>query len=278
MILLKKKKPASPIRFEPGSKLPLVFYAVTAIILSCIFMIITLATSGFSFTLGRELDVGDINNDGKINACDALKILQRDGNKADFSGAQIDAADLNGDGVINALDATLIVQYASETSDKLGVLAVGNTRLEKFPTTVPADNATDTAENTDGTGEDGQTETEASYVKIGNSDFAAFCTTEAEIYTSANLSNIWISNGKYFYQIDITLTNRSNGWLADSNFELQLSGAAVIEKTWSCYAQDSDFGINITTQNNTYVPNGGSMKCGLVVSSGAPLTIESVTA
>lgn len=272
VIFLKKKK-TSVLKFEPGSKLPVIFYGVTAVILSCAFMIITLITSGFSFTLGKSLESGDLNYDKAVNASDALQIMMREAKKSDFNGAQIDAADLNGDGVINELDALLIVQYSSESSDKLGVLAKGNSSLEAFPTAVPAN--IDSTDESDAQSTDEKEEEE--YVHNGNSIYNAFCTNEEEIYTSAKIVNKWYTGGKHYYQVEITLRNNSDSYMTDGTVELEFSKNAAVEKTWCCTAQTTDFGIDVTTQNNAYIASGSQMDCGLIVSSDFPLEIEKVS-
>ena len=262
---MKKKK--NPImNFETGSRLPIVFYAIAAVILSCLFMIITLITSGFSFTLGRELSSGDLNNDGVLNAADALHIIMRENKNLDFNGAQIDAADVNSDGKINDIDAKLIIQYASETSKKLGVSAVGNTKMES-PSPVKKDDAS--SENTE--------QQEDSFVRTGNSYGAAFSTSEAGIYSTARIANKWQANGKYYYQINISLKNYSGQYISDSSLEIDFSSGVTVEKSWKCSAENGDFGINITTQTYQYVPNGGTLNCGIIVSSPSEIEVESVS-
>lgn len=281
MIFLKEKKSAA-IKFEPGSKLPVIFYGITAVILSCLFMMLALITSGFSFTVGRSLSIGDINNDGKVSAADALQIIMRENKKVDFNGAQIDAADINGDGVINRLDATLIVQYASESSDKLGVLAQGNTSMEA-PAPVKAAAKPETSEAAD---KNQSSESEAaqtveanadSFVRSGTSYGAAFCTSDSDIYTTARIVNRWQANGKNMYQVEIVLKNNSGSYIGDSSLDLVFNGAVSVEKSWKCNVDDSDYGLQIVTDCGAYVPNGGSMKCGLIVSSPSVVEIESVS-
>lgn len=267
MVLLLKEKKGFAVNFEPGSKLPLVFYLIAAVILSCLFMMITLITSGFSFTLSGEFPSGDLNNDKSINASDALHVIMRENKNMDFNGAQIDAGDVNGDGVINELDATLIIQYASETSEKLGVLAVGNTKLEK-----PAGKKTVTADS-----QQTAESPEESFVRSGNSYSAAFCTSESDVYTSARIVNKWYTDNKYMYQIEIAMKNNSGQYIGDSSLELEFSSGVTLEKNWKCYVESDDFRLNITTQCYQYVPDGGVMKCGLIVSSTTDIELESVS-
>lgn len=263
VFLEKSKKPV--IKFDPNSNLPVLFYAIAAVILSCIFIIITLFTTGFNFTISRELSSGDLNNDGNHSASDALYIMQRNQGKINFNGAQIDAADVNKDGVINDLDATLIVQYASGTSKKLGILAIGNTTMEK------------PSSGTKSTSAQAVSAQETNFVSTGKSYAAAFFTSENNVYTTAKIANKWQSNGKYYYQVDIVFKNNSGQYIGDSTVELDFSNDVTVEKSWKCSAADSDFGLNISTQSYSYIPDGGTLKCGLIVSSPSEVEIDSVS-
>ncbi len=264
--MLKEKK-GFYTNFEQNSKLPIIFYLITAAVLSCVFMITALITSGFSFTLKGEFSSGDMNNDKIINASDSLYIIMHESKKTDFNGAQIDAGDVNSDGVIDKLDATLIIQYASETSKKLGVPAIGNTKMEN-----PSNKETQSPDT-----QQSENNPEDNFVRSGNSYYTAFCTSESEIYTAATVANKWQKDGKYYYQINIVLKNNSGQYIGDSSLELEFSNSVTVEKSWSCYAENSDLGLNITTQCYSYVPSGGIIKCGIIVSSPSDIEMESVS-
>lgn len=65
--------------------------------------------------------LGDVNNDGKINAVDASEVLTyyamiSTNQNGDFNEAQKLAADVNNDGKINAVDASCILSYYAYTS------------------------------------------------------------------------------------------------------------------------------------------------------------------
>lgn len=65
--------------------------------------------------------LGDVNNDGKINAVDASEVLTyyamiSTNQNGDFNEAQKLAADVNYDGKINAVDASCILSYYAYTS------------------------------------------------------------------------------------------------------------------------------------------------------------------
>ena len=59
-----------------------------------------------------DVDLGDVNADGKINSSDALMILQKAVDKITLTAEQELAADVNKDGKINSSDALQVLQYA----------------------------------------------------------------------------------------------------------------------------------------------------------------------
>lgn len=59
------------------------------------------------------ITMGDVNNDGKVNAVDARWILQTASGERTLPEEQNAAADVNGDGKINAVDARWILQVTS---------------------------------------------------------------------------------------------------------------------------------------------------------------------
>lgn len=64
-------------------------------------------------------EIGDLNQDGAINASDAAKILIASAKLGAASSSELNvgqeyAADVNGDGVINASDAALVLIYAAK--------------------------------------------------------------------------------------------------------------------------------------------------------------------
>ncbi len=64
-------------------------------------------------------DIGDVNEDGELNALDAQAILQFSARSAvsgdtSFTKEQENFADLNADGFVNAEDASLVLQYSAE--------------------------------------------------------------------------------------------------------------------------------------------------------------------
>jgi hypothetical protein len=64
--------------------------------------------------------VGDVNDDGVINAVDAALVLQYAAQLAD-SLPNLPSADVNEDGSVNSVDAALILQYGAGFLDELPV-------------------------------------------------------------------------------------------------------------------------------------------------------------
>lgn len=62
----------------------------------------------------EELMLGDINNDGKVNAIDARTALRVSAQLDTLTDAQADAADVNFDGKVNAIDARIILRVSAQ--------------------------------------------------------------------------------------------------------------------------------------------------------------------
>ena len=62
--------------------------------------------------------LGDVNNDGKVNAVDARLILQYSVKLVNAEDLELGVADVNGDGAVNAVDARLVLQYSVKLIDK----------------------------------------------------------------------------------------------------------------------------------------------------------------
>ncbi len=61
--------------------------------------------------VGTNSVVGDVNNDGSINASDALMIMRYAMNLIALTETQLTAADCDGDGEANMIDALLLMRY-----------------------------------------------------------------------------------------------------------------------------------------------------------------------
>ncbi len=64
--------------------------------------------------LNPSVTLGDVNNDGNINASDALQALQHSVELITLEGDPFTAADVNRNSVVDAADALLILQYSVE--------------------------------------------------------------------------------------------------------------------------------------------------------------------
>lgn len=67
-----------------------------------------------SFQYYSAYTLGDVNDDGKINASDATAALLHSANRKLLNGNALLAANVNGDNRINASDATRILLYATK--------------------------------------------------------------------------------------------------------------------------------------------------------------------
>ncbi len=67
-----------------------------------------------------KYNLGDVNNDGKINSSDARQILRASAKLATLSDIQKLAADIGGDGRVNSADARIVLRISAklETIDK----------------------------------------------------------------------------------------------------------------------------------------------------------------
>ena len=71
-------------------------------------------------TVDPEFVLGDVNNDGTVDAGDAVLISRYDAGMVDLNSSQLKAGDVNGDGTVDAGDAVLISRYDAGFVSKLG--------------------------------------------------------------------------------------------------------------------------------------------------------------
>ncbi len=83
---------------------------VLAILISLVIAFSTICI----YSGAEELMLGDINNDGKVNAIDARTALRVSAQLDTLTDAQADAADVNFDGKVNAIDARLILRVSAQ--------------------------------------------------------------------------------------------------------------------------------------------------------------------
>lgn len=67
-----------------------------------------------SFDYYQAYTLGDVDNNGKINAIDAMMVLQYSVDKITLSNTQMLAANVSGDTKVNGIDAMMILQYSVE--------------------------------------------------------------------------------------------------------------------------------------------------------------------
>ena len=68
-----------------------------------------------------DVTYGDVNDDGKIDASDALEALQHSVELKKLEGDAFTAADVTNDGTVDATDALNILQYSVELIDHFPV-------------------------------------------------------------------------------------------------------------------------------------------------------------
>lgn len=66
-----------------------------------------------SFEYDKKYTLGDVNEDGKIEAVDALRTLRGVANLVNLTPTQMLAADVNKDGKVEAVDALRILRYVA---------------------------------------------------------------------------------------------------------------------------------------------------------------------
>lgn len=77
-----------------------------------LFLTAVMLVTGLAVTASAAVKYGDINNDGSVNATDALFALKNAVGKQTLTQDQMTAADVDGSKKIDASDALLILQYA----------------------------------------------------------------------------------------------------------------------------------------------------------------------
>ena len=70
-------------------------------------------------TIAVSYQLGDVNEDGKINTLDAMRILQYVVKRVKLSDSQLLAANVNGDSTVNTLDAMRILQFVVHRIESL---------------------------------------------------------------------------------------------------------------------------------------------------------------
>ena len=63
----------------------------------------------------------DVDNDGQVNAADALLSLQASVDLRSLGGSEVTTADVNNDGQVNATDALFILQHSVDLIEEFPV-------------------------------------------------------------------------------------------------------------------------------------------------------------
>ncbi len=86
------------------------FKKILAVVLALVMALSVLAMNASAVT---DVDYGDMNSDGNINASDALSVLQMSTGIVEASDYQLAIGDINADGKTNSSDALLILQLST---------------------------------------------------------------------------------------------------------------------------------------------------------------------
>ncbi|MBQ8783209.1 MAG: hypothetical protein IJZ57_05510 [Clostridia bacterium] len=274
---MEKETPKPILKFEPGSRQPFILYLISITIISAIIVIVCLFTSGLSFSDKNNDLLGDINLDGKVDSADALLLSEYFSGKEELNEEQMKAADVDNNGEINSKDSILIIQH-------IGIDPSDLQQPSEEKTTEPSTSADTTEQSTESEEETTSQPTEADpqlnvdFVNSGKSDNAAFLTIESGVYYIAGISNSWQdANGKYMYQIDFTVKNNSSKTVYNTSAKVNLSDSVMVEKDWDCSVKNESKVLTVTTKNEGRITKGGTFSCGFIISSSAPIEIESIT-
>ncbi len=268
------------LKFEPGSRQPFILYLISITIITAVIVIVCLLTSGLSLPKPSEDIIGDINLDGSVNSADILLLSQYLSGNADFNDKQLIAADVDTDGAINTKDSILLMQH-------LGLDSLNNS----VPTTSPqpTESTTGSDETDDNTSaqieEEPTSESETTapqididFISSGKSHNSAFVTGENGVYYVARITNSWkSSDGRYMYQIEMTVKNNSSKTVYNTSADINLNETVTVEKNWDCTASVESTSVKIKTSNDGKISVGGTFNCGFIISAGCPITINSVT-
>lgn len=110
----------------------------------------------------------------------------------------------------------------------------------------------------------------------GNSQEAAVTSSDGEIAYTAKINNSWESNGKFFYQYDVTLQNTSDADCSKWEIEILFSDTFSLSDGWNGDYQVSDKTLHISSKDyNGSIAAGDSVNdVGFIISGSKNLEIE----
>ncbi len=185
------------------------------------------ALAAFSIGTGKNISatavqyVGDVNNDGFVNAVDATNVLVEyaqvsTGGNSTFSDVQKTVADIDKNGIIDAVDATYILSYYAyiSTGGKLDIekwKESQNTDVTTTTTTVTTSTTTGTTTSTD-TFTTTATDTSQTTTNTTTSSDTITTVTTATSGTSPIVSDIRLTR----YEIDILVGGKDISYVVMS--------------------------------------------------------------
>ncbi len=267
-----KETKKSLIFFKSGSKQPIIFYFFSALCISSLIIIVTLVTGGFRPTLHKEQLKGDVSGNETIDAADALYILMKTSGKTKINGAQFDAGDVNYDGKIDKTDASLILMFADDSVKHLGDISEEKAVLDSPSTGIknPSVNKKEQSREENEIEENG-------FLLSGSSDYAAYSTSDKNIYTCAKIVNSWKAEDKFMYQIDVTVKNNSGSYISMSKADIYFTHDVNVEKYWGCYSEVCSDPKEVILDNYGTLNSSKSDTYGIIISSDKEIKIDSVS-
>ncbi len=270
------------LKFEPGSRQPFILYLISVTIISAIIVIVCLFTSGMSFSPESNDSLGDVNLDGVVDSEDALVLSKHLTGDYELNEKQLKAADVDNNGEINSKDSMLIIQHIGTNPPQQQTTTKPADKEEIIttePTSPDASQPTQEPETqpTESTSSVTEPEIKVDFKNSGKGYNTAFFTGENGVYYVARITNSWTSSdGKYMYQVDFTVKNNSQSTVYNTSADITFNDSVSVEKNWDCTAVNNSGVITLKTKNEGRILKGGTFTCGIVISAGCPITIESV--
>lgn len=219
--------------------------------------VVTSTTSTTTVPVAQDYSLGDVNNDGHINAVDASSVLSyyamiSTNKNGDFDDKQKSAADVNNDGSINAVDASCILSYyAYVSTTKDGAMSIaeflknGKKTTLQFAPSNPLMNAYSALQI--GYADNNDANSVTSDLKLCNE------LEGAKITWSSDKPDVIATNGSVTRSnetknVKLTATIRSNEESLDKEFEVR-----VIKNTYDNY--NTDYLYDMENLEHLYIYN-----------------------
>lgn len=96
---------------------------------------------------------------------------------------------------------------------------------------------------------------------------------------TAKISNEWESNGKYFGQLDLSISNTSSSEMKDWKIEIDVPAGAAIDSSWNCNCEIKDGKLVVTAldYNQVVAANGKIGDVGIIISVSSKADLAKLT-